>query len=159
MPQSEAERILELLEALIVLRKIRFRDLEQDLGMSAGTLRRVLNGKIELKFRHITDILALLDIPTRTFFKIAYDTDDPAQAPGQLALAHRIAHFEPKPVTFTPGELEAVILAIIERLGFSVHPPEHPQGPSTPPPKKQRAERRKKPRLPKKNARPRDKQS
>ena len=56
MQPSEAERILELLEALIVLRKIRLRDLEQNLGMSAGTLRRILNGRIELKFRHITDI-------------------------------------------------------------------------------------------------------
>ena len=96
MQPSEAERILELLEALIVLRKIRLRDLEQNLGMSAGTLRRILNGRIELKFRHITDILALLDMPTRTFFKIAYEADDLAEAQSQLARAHRIAHVEPE---------------------------------------------------------------
>jgi transcriptional regulator with XRE-family HTH domain len=124
MQPTEAERILELLEALIVLRKFRLRDLEQSLGMSAGTLRRILNGRIELKFRHITDILALLDMPTRTFFKIAYEADDLAEAQSQLARAHRIAHAEPKPITLTPGELEAVVVATIERLGLSVHPPE-----------------------------------
>ena len=124
MQPSEAEQILELLEALIVLRKIRLRDLEQNLGMSAGTLRRILNGRIELKFRHITDILAILDMPTRTFFKIAYEADDLAEAQSQLARAHRIAHVEPKPITLTPSELEAVVVATIERLGLSVNSPE-----------------------------------
>jgi transcriptional regulator with XRE-family HTH domain len=144
MPPSEADRILELLEALIVLRKIRLRDLEQNLGMSAGTLRRILNGKIELKFRHITDILEVLDIPTRTFFKIAYETDDLAQAQSQLARAHRIAHLEPKPVTFSPEELEALIVATIGRLGLSVHPPDAPQGAGTRPLKEQKPPQRKK---------------
>ena len=143
MPPSEADRILELLEALIVLRKIRLRDLEQDLGMSAGTLRRILNGKIELKFRHITDILAVLDIPTPTFFTIAYETDDLAQ--GQLARAHRIAHLDPKPVTISPKELEAVIVATIGRLGLSARPPDDPQGTSIPPLEEKKPPRRKKP--------------
>jgi transcriptional regulator with XRE-family HTH domain len=128
MQTSEAGRILELLESLIVLKKVRLRDLEQSLGMSAGTLRRILNGRIELKFRHITDILERLDMPTRTFFKIAYETDDLSQAQSGLARAHRIAQVEPKPVTLSPSELEAVIVATIERLGLSVQPPDTPAG-------------------------------
>ena len=67
-------------------------------------------------------------MPTRTFFKIAYEADDLAEAQGQLARAHRIAHVEPKPITLTPGELEAVVVATIERLGLSVNPPEDFQG-------------------------------
>jgi transcriptional regulator with XRE-family HTH domain len=138
MQPSEVDRILELLEALIVLRKIRLRDLEQTLGMSAGTLRRILNGRIELKIRHIAEILAALDMPMRTFFKIAYETDDVAQAHGQLAHAHRMAQFESHPVTFTPSELEAVIVATIGRLGLGVHPPEAQQDARTLPLKAQK---------------------
>jgi transcriptional regulator with XRE-family HTH domain len=151
MPPSESDRILELLEALIVLRKIRLRDLEQDLGMSAGTLRRILNGKIELKLRHITDILAVLDIPARTFFKIAYETDDLGQAQSQLARAHRIAHLEPQPVTLSPEELEAVIVATIGRLGLSVRPPD-PQGAGPRPSKEKKSPPRKKPKPRRKKA-------
>ena len=128
MQTSEAGRILELLESLIVLKKVRLRDLEQSLNMSAGTLRRILNGRIELKFRHITDILERLDMPTRTFFKIAYETEDLGEAQSSLARAHRIAQVEHQPVTLSPSELEAVIVATIERLGLHVQPPETPAG-------------------------------
>ena len=146
-PPSEAERILELLEALIVLKKVRLRDLEEDLGMSAGTFRRILNGKIELKFRHITDVLALLDIPPRTFFKIAYGTDDLDPAQSQLALAQRIAHPEPKPVSLGPEELEAMIVATLGRFGL-VPLSEAPQGAGSRPLKEQKPSQRKKPKPP-----------
>ncbi len=122
MLRTDDERILELLEALIVLRKIKPRDLEDDLGLSAGTIRRILTGKIELKLHHITDILAVLDIPPGAFFKIAYETEDPAEARSQLARAHRIAHFEPR--AFDSAELEAVVVATLKRLGLKLPSPQ-----------------------------------
>ncbi|HEX4959747.1 MAG TPA: hypothetical protein VF173_02830 [Thermoanaerobaculia bacterium] len=131
MPPSEAARILELLDSLISLKRFRFAEVERRLGMSAGTLRRILNGRIELKFRHITDILGLLDMPPRTFFKIAYETDDLAEAQNELARAHRVSQVEPKPAAFTPSELEAVVVATIERLGLNLHPADAPARPKT----------------------------
>ena len=164
MPRTEDLRILELLEALIVLRKIKPRDLEVDLGLSAGTIRRILTGKIELKFHHITDILAVLDIPPGTFFKIAYETDDPAEAKSQLARAHRLAQFEPR--AFDSGELEAVVVATLKRLGLKLPSPQESE--LTQPPvaeqrqrqiRKKEQEQRQKTRTPRKKAATRGKKS
>ena len=123
MQPSEA-RILELLDALIGMRKIGIRDMERRLGMSVGTLRRILNGRIELKFRHITDILEALDIPARTFFKVAFETD-PAEVESLLSSAQRLTA-EPKTLSLTREDLEAVVVATVQRLGFSLPPPPTP---------------------------------
>jgi transcriptional regulator with XRE-family HTH domain len=127
MQPSEA-RILELLDALIGMRKFGIRDMERRLGMSVGTLRRILNGRIELKFRHITDILEVLDIPARTFFKVAFETD-PVEVESLLSSAQRLTA-EPKTLSLTREDLEAVVVAAVERLGFSLPPLPPPIPPS-----------------------------
>jgi len=124
MPPSDVGRILELLNAIIGMRRLRLRDLEGRVGLSAGTLRRILNGTIELRFRHITDLLDVLEIPTKTFFRIAFESEDSEQAQALLAQAVRIAQPEPKPIMLNPRELEEVVLATIRRLGFA--PPAGP---------------------------------
>ena len=87
--------------------------------MSAGTLRRILNGTIELKLRHITDLLTVLEIPTKTFFRIAFESEDSKQAEALLAQALQIAQPEPQPVPLNSQEIEEVVLATIRRLGFA----------------------------------------
>jgi transcriptional regulator with XRE-family HTH domain len=139
-PSDDAGRILELLTTLIAMRGLRLRDLETSVGLSAGTLRRVLKGTIELKFRHITDLLAVLDIPTKTFFRIAFDSEDPAQAQLLLAQTLRIPA-EPRPVMLDPQQIEAVVVATMQRLGFpspsvpatAAAPSQHPAPATTKP--------------------------
>ncbi len=119
MPTSDVERILQLLHAIIGMRRLRLRDLGGRVGLSAGTLRRILNGTIELKLRHITDLLTVLEIPTKTFFRIAFESEDSKQAEALLAQALQIAQPEPQPVPLNSQEIEEVVLATIRRLGFA----------------------------------------
>jgi transcriptional regulator with XRE-family HTH domain len=147
MPPSDAGRILQLLNAMIGMRRLRLRDLEGRIGLSAGTLRRILNGTIELKFRHITDLLAVLEIPTKTFFRIAFESDDPDQAQVLLAQALRIAQPESKPVMLSPGQIEEVVLATMKRLGFipPIDPKLGAEASSAPPARRSKPKARKKP--------------
>src|SRR5438270_2384546 len=66
----ETARIPALLEVRIASRKIRIRELERRLKVSNGTCARLFSGKISLKFQHILDILAILDVTPRAFFRV-----------------------------------------------------------------------------------------
>jgi len=72
---AEIQRICRLLEALLVLSKVQPQEVATRLGSTPGTLRRLLAGEIELKLRHILDILEALGISPATFFRVAYDGD------------------------------------------------------------------------------------
>jgi transcriptional regulator with XRE-family HTH domain len=79
-PQVDAEirRLASLLEAVLRYRgpggglRVGARALERQLGWSAGTLSRVLQGKIELKVRHLLDLLEVLRVSPEDFFELAY---------------------------------------------------------------------------------------
>jgi hypothetical protein len=120
--QPEVARILRLLEALLVLRKVRLVALERHLGLSAGTIRRIFNGAIELKYRQVIEILEFLEIPPLAFFQIAYE---PQNATVDL-LAARLDKIrsveEPKVEPLSRADLLSLVKETLEQLGYA--PPE-----------------------------------
>ncbi|HEV7505110.1 MAG TPA: hypothetical protein VGS07_09380 [Thermoanaerobaculia bacterium] len=117
--QPEVARILRLLEALLVLRKIRLVALERHLGLSAGTIRRIFNGAIELKYRQVIEILEFLEIPPLAFFQIAYE---PQNASVDL-LAARLDKIRPaeeqKVEPLSRADLLELVKETLEQLGYS----------------------------------------
>lgn len=73
MPTSKMDarlaRIASYLELLIFDAGIPIRQLEVRLKVSHGTINRLLSGKVELKFRHVLEILDVLGIADEVFFK------------------------------------------------------------------------------------------
>lgn len=70
--QAEVQRIVRLLEAAFRVSKVPLRAFERKIGMGSGTLSRIFRGEIELKLRHVFDVLSGLGIPAEEFFALAY---------------------------------------------------------------------------------------
>jgi transcriptional regulator with XRE-family HTH domain len=76
---AEIRRLAQLLEAVLRYEggsseglRVGARAIERKLGWSAGTLSRVLKGRIEFKFRHLFDVLEALGFSPKDFFELAY---------------------------------------------------------------------------------------
>jgi len=73
VPKAEIEakvgRVAQYLDLLIFESGIGVRNLENRLGVSHGTVARLLSGRVELKLRHIFEFLSVLEIPDEVFFK------------------------------------------------------------------------------------------
>jgi transcriptional regulator with XRE-family HTH domain len=130
-PQVEAEidRLKSLLQNVLRYRgpgqglRVGARALERQLGWAAGTLSRVLQGKIELRFRHLFDVLEAIGIPPEDFFELAYPKPSPSGGGAQelLELLESRGRRGPQPpdrpeAALTDDELERRILAALERL-------------------------------------------
>lgn len=72
MTVDEVTRLTKLLRSAIKLSNISNREIERQLGMSAGTLSRLFSGGIELKVKHILDICDTIHFPPAKFFQAAY---------------------------------------------------------------------------------------
>lgn len=70
--RDEVLRMATLLEAVFRVAKIPIRDFEHRIGMGSGTLSRIFRGEIDLKFRHVFDVLDGLAIAHEEFFRLAY---------------------------------------------------------------------------------------
>lgn len=70
--QDEVLRIARLLEAVFRVAKISVRDFERRIGMGSGTLTRIFNGDIDLKFRHVFAVLDGLAVRHDDFFRQVY---------------------------------------------------------------------------------------
>jgi len=131
-PQVEAEidRLKSLLQTVLRHRgpgqglRVGARALERQLGWAAGTLSRVLQGKIEFRFRHLFDVLEAIGIPPEDFFELAYPK--PSRSGGGAAqellelLESRGRHGPPQrgrpEAAITDDELDRRILAALLRL-------------------------------------------
>jgi transcriptional regulator with XRE-family HTH domain len=92
-PDPRAQRVARLLETLVRVKGVSFRQLERQLGASVGTARRIFTGAISLKLSHILDILEILEVPPTLFFRIAFEDTAPqvlGEAEALLAQAQKI---------------------------------------------------------------------
>ncbi|MBW8879721.1 MAG: hypothetical protein JF614_32715 [Acidobacteria bacterium] len=125
-------RVLRLLESLLVIRKVRLVALERHLDLSAGTIRRIFKGEIELKYRMVIEVLDILEIPPLTFFQIAYGADTTTE--GMVA---KLDHIRPSDSAaavgverFSRSDLQELIKATLTesltetlaKLGIGPHP-------------------------------------
>jgi transcriptional regulator with XRE-family HTH domain len=108
----EASRILSLLEVLIAARKVSIREMERRLKVSNGTLARLFSGKISLKFQHILDLLEILEVAPKAFFRVAYSLDDPGtmKAEELLRQVQNLAFPDPPmPAVLTRDDIQKMI--------------------------------------------------
>jgi transcriptional regulator with XRE-family HTH domain len=134
----ELSRMTSLLETLIFAKKIRIREVERRLEISNGTLARIFSGKIELKFRHILDLLEILEVQPKTFFKVAYSLPDTETVKEEELLRQVQGIVLPDPAAtavLTRQDVEAMIAEALSKVGG----PPRDQAPSP-------AKRRRKPR-------------
>jgi transcriptional regulator with XRE-family HTH domain len=108
----EVSRILSLLEVLIAARKVSIREMERRLKVSNGTLARLFSGKISLKFQHILDLLEILEVAPKAFFRVAYSLDDPGtmKAEELLRQVQNLAFPDPPmPAVLTRDDIQKMI--------------------------------------------------
>jgi transcriptional regulator with XRE-family HTH domain len=125
-PDPRVQKLAEMLETAVRAKHFSLRELERRLGVSSGTARRLFDGVIELKLRHVLDILEILDIEPALFFRIAYETTNRSNledAARLLETARKVAlpavelEIDDKPV---PDEkLVLLVEAALERLGVT----------------------------------------
>jgi transcriptional regulator with XRE-family HTH domain len=117
MENDEAARIARLLESLLSFRKVSVAALGRHLGMSASNLWRIFDGRVELKYRLVINILKYLDIEPLAFFKIAYE---PRDATTEL-LAARLDRLRPaeeqEVERMSKVELREFVKQTLEQLG------------------------------------------
>jgi hypothetical protein len=75
--EQENDRLVRLLEAAVRLSLKSFREIDRELGYSAGSVHRLFSRKSELKTRHVLEILDVLKVSPRVFFTTAYSVDHP----------------------------------------------------------------------------------
>lgn len=117
---AELTRITSLLETLVFAKKIRIREVERRLGISNGTLARIFSGKIELKFRHILDLLEILEVQPKTFFKVAYSLSEPGVVQAEELLRQVQGIVLPEPAAtaiLTREDVEAMIAEALAKPG------------------------------------------
>ncbi len=108
----EVSRLLSLLEVLIAARKVSIREMERRLKVSNGTLARLFSGKISLKFQHILDLLEILEVTPKAFFRVAYSLDDPGtmKAEELLRQVQNLAFPDPPmPAALTRDDIQKMI--------------------------------------------------
>jgi transcriptional regulator with XRE-family HTH domain len=70
--EEEVRRALKMLEALIKAHGSTKKALDQKLGKGPGYISQVLTGRLELKYRHILEILGALDLDPGLFFRALF---------------------------------------------------------------------------------------
>lgn len=136
---SEIRRLADLLEAVLRYRggaentglRVGARAIERKLGWSAGTLSRVLKGKIEFRVRHVLDVLEVLRIPPQDFFELAYGQPNSTTAQELMRFleARKLrGGFDVEPLvekeaTVSDAELDLRILEALRRISLKAEPP------------------------------------
>jgi transcriptional regulator with XRE-family HTH domain len=118
--ESEVVRLRELLRHAIRVSNVTNREIERRLGISQGSLSRLLAGGIELKVQHVLDILAILGLHPGTFFEVAYP--DPPKDQSSLQLIHAAMNRRdkalggPAPSQPTQEQIEAMVSKALRKL-------------------------------------------
>jgi len=124
--KSEAEvvRLTNLLASAIKFSGWKQRDIEKSLGLSSGSMSRLLSGGIELKIKHVLEICEVIGFPPSRFFHASYPTaeeggSDAARLQRLLEQLHPVPEATPEPsAPAQPASPAAPNQAEIERIVF-----------------------------------------
>ncbi len=117
---AEIHRVTELLKTVVRVAGLSHREIEKRLGQSPGYLSRLFAGAIELKFKHIIDILKVIKVEPHEFFQLAY----PRQTGVTSATARQARDLltlfppggEPAPGRVRQEEVDEMVRSAIRRL-------------------------------------------
>jgi len=79
--EAEVDRLLELLRTVIKISGFQVSEIERRIGQSAGYLSRLRSGAIEVKLRHIYDILTAIELHPAEFFRLGYPQEPAHPSP------------------------------------------------------------------------------
>ncbi len=82
---AEVARIRELLRTVVRVAGVSNREMERQLGQSPGYLSRLFAGTIEIKLRHVLEILRLVKVEPAEFFHLVYPRPGVSSATGRRA--------------------------------------------------------------------------
>lgn len=74
--ETEVTRLRDLLRKAVRVAGVSNKEIEARLGMSSGSLSRLFAGGIELKVKHVLDILKQIEMSPGDFFRLVYSEDD-----------------------------------------------------------------------------------
>jgi transcriptional regulator with XRE-family HTH domain len=136
MADSDIRRCARLLAMMAQHAGASARQLEEGLGLSAGTVERLFSGRIEPTLRQILAILESLKVPPAHFFRIAFPEEDgeetgtgEAREAGEAEIAARLLDLldrvspqqtsAPEEEEVSSEELDRRIAEALRRLGVS----------------------------------------
>jgi len=125
MADDQVQYLKEMLATQIRRQRITRRSIEQRMGWSHGYLTRLMGGVIELKLRHVFDILAMIEVTPAEFFAEAYPLP-PGRTRPQRAAGQASDGSEVRLVVLTDEQLERQIDSLIRRLTAG-QPAEEPE--------------------------------
>ena len=126
----EVIRVTELLKTAIRIAGVSHREIEKRLGQSPGYLSRLFAGTIELKFRHVLEIIKVIQLDPAEFFQLAYPRQPRAVSPGARKVRDMLSIFPPsEPGSYgggrdtrerdrgdTQDEIESMIRSAVRKL-------------------------------------------
>jgi transcriptional regulator with XRE-family HTH domain len=115
MADDQVQYLKEMLATQIRRQRITRRSIEQRMGWSHGYLTRLMGGVIELKLRHVFDILAMIDVSPAEFFAESYPLPPGRTRPERAATGSGEAT-EVRLVVLTDEQLEQQIADLVRRL-------------------------------------------
>jgi transcriptional regulator with XRE-family HTH domain len=124
--KSEAEvvRLTNLLASAIRFSGWKQRDIEKSLGLSSGSMSRLLSGGIELKIKHVLEICEVIGFPPARFFHASYPAaeeggNDAVRLQRLLEQLHPVPEAAPEPPAAPQAApASAVNQAEVERMVF-----------------------------------------
>lgn len=123
---KEVTRIRELLRRAVRVAGVPNKEIEARLNMSSGSLSRLFAGGIELKVKHVLDILGQIEMTPGDFFRLVYPEDDAGGSETAIALKGFLGHGRPERTEsarrrsgsseITQEEVEAMVAKALRRL-------------------------------------------
>ncbi|HXU30746.1 MAG TPA: hypothetical protein VN851_09235 [Thermoanaerobaculia bacterium] len=109
--ETEANSVLHHLAVTVYVSGLKHRKIDTEIGWARGTTNRVLKGQIEIKIRHLLEILNVCKVPSAQFFAAIFrETGAPATA------TRRIDSTVPGILSLTAGLRPPVELELVSRL-------------------------------------------
>jgi transcriptional regulator with XRE-family HTH domain len=97
--QKEVARVAQALRSAIRLSGVSSRQIERELGMSAGYLSRILAGQVELRMGVVLAVCEIVRMPAGDFFAALFPPH--AAAAPEIRLARGLAQLHPGPTPKT----------------------------------------------------------
>jgi transcriptional regulator with XRE-family HTH domain len=97
--QKEVARVAQALRSAIRLSGVSSRQIERELGMSAGYLSRILAGQVELRVAVVLAVCEIVRVPAGNFFAALFPPQTVATP--EIRLARGLAQLHPGPAPRT----------------------------------------------------------
>jgi len=128
--EKEIEKATRLLATMMQLAGLTRQEIDRRLGAGRGFTSQVLTGRVELKLRHVLEILRVLDFAPAVFFRLLFA--EPAEGPGaqRPELLHQLFQGTGSwPMTAPPSERNEDLLRLIKgaiQEAFTERPADEP---------------------------------